>query len=830
MARRGRAESQVRPPPRRAVVAAARRAVVGQPAKVIADVVRRAESWQREAWSYFDETPEVKFAVRWTGDAFAKLRLYIAVVDPLNPSAEPQPARDADGNPVTGVNPAVLRVAEAELARLRAPIGGQSEILRILNMNLEVAGEAYLVGEPERQENVVNDGNPAAVAVRTVPEQWGVFSIEEVNVEDATVTIQDSPSGTPRRMPPGTVAIRIYQRHPRWSSLPDSWVRGVLRECQALDTLTKLVIADANSKRAAGILFLSNDLVVVRSSDPDDGPIDEEDDGETNAIMRALDEAYSDAIADPEAPSAVAPILMRGETAAIKDGVHHLSLSRESDATLDDRIERRVRRLARGANVPVEVVEGHMSTTFSNAEQIDQDAFEDHLEPRCVMVVDALTAAYLHPNMIDLRGVGEADAYRFVIWYDPSALVAQPDTQAAADAGLTNLVLSAEAWRRTRGFDEGDAPSEAEVLQRAALMRAAITEQGLAAILAATGYPVSTPVMPAPAAPAALPAPSEPAPAPDDTVDPEPVLAAGRRRRTGERLAAIDRDLRTRLLVAANEAMTRALERAGNRAKSKAVGEVRAALTAARVGPLDVIAQMGRAQLTAALRGGDADDLLDGAWDSLAEQFIDWGTRAQAAAVDVVSGAVGGLSAGEAAALRTRQAENLAASWQWFRSSLEATAVERMFDPSPKASALVGEFDESLRVPAGMVRQALARAGGATGLSSTGRGGAWVSLTDAGTRPPGGIATGTDVMETLGEHGAGVEGYVWVYGAAPRRSFDPHLDLDGQEFVNFDDPVLLNPEGWPATYCLPGDHDGCLCDFTPVIIERAAVAAGGAPA
>jgi hypothetical protein len=832
MGRRSRATVPVRQPRRGTIVAAARRATVGQPAAVVKDVIRRAETWQKEAWSYFDETPEVKFAVRWTGDAFAKLRLQIGVVDPLDPSAEPMAPRDADGKVVAGVDARVLAIAEAELARLRSPIGGQPEILRVLNMNLEVAGEAYIVGEPERIEAVPG---PLGVNVtRTIPEAWGVYSTDEISEQDGRVQIQDAPSSTPRLMEEGTVAIRLYQRHPRYSALPDSWVRGVLRECQALDTLTKLIIADANSRRSNGILFLSNELTLVTSDDPTDGPVDEDDAGETSLIMAALDMAYSDAIADPESPAAVAPILMRGPTDAIKDGVRHEQLSRSQDSTLDERIEKRVLRLARGANVPVEVVEGHAATTFANAEQIDQDAFEDHLEPRCVMVVDALTSAFLHPNMIDLRGVAPEQAMRFVVWYDPSALIAQPDVQAAADAGLDKLAISAEAWRRVRGFDEGDAPTEEEMIQRVALTRASIDQVGLGAILTATGFvdielpdpagfgeATGAPELgPAPAPPTtpeeAPPAPVEPA-----VASARPITAA-RRRPTGERLAAIDRDLRTRLLVAANVAMARALERAGNRAKTKAPAEVRAALSASGADACDVIRLIGRAGLAAALRGGDAEDLLDGAWDALGEQYLTWGAKAQEAALAVVEDAVNGLARSDRAALRARQADDLAAGWEWFRASLTRIAVDRMFDPGVSAAASarsLGEFDESLRVPVGMIRGAMARAGGTTGLATSSAGGMWVTLTEGGSRPAGGIATGGLLDRAMTDHGVVTEGYVWVYGAAPRRSFQPHLDLDGQEFVNFDDPVLLNPEGWPATYCLPGDHDGCLCDFSPVLID-----------
>ena len=75
--------------------------------------------------------------------------------------------------------------------------------------------------------------------------------------------------------------------------------------------------------------------------------------------------------------------------------------------------------------------------------------------------------------------------------------------------------------------------------------------------------------------------------------------------------------------------------------------------------------------------------------------------------------------------------------------------------------------------------------------------------------------------DLLEEQGVTVEGYEWVYGGFPRsHPFEPHQDLDGLTFENFDDPALENTSGFPATsHYLPGDHAGCVCDVMPVLVE-----------
>ncbi len=61
---------------------------------------------------------------------------------------------------------------------------------------------------------------------------------------------------------------------------------------------------------------------------------------------------------------------------------------------------------------------------------------------------------------------------------------------------------------------------------------------------------------------------------------------------------------------------------------------------------------------------------------------------------------------------------------------------------------------------------------------------------------------------------------MWVYGPAYRQHpFEPHQSLDGITFRNFDDEVLANTDSFPEVpFYIPGDHAGCICDVSPVIV------------
>lgn len=855
------ARSRNQVPAQRALVAAAKRVAIGTKAAA-ADMGRR-QDWQPDSFAMWRAVPEIKQSMLFLGNAMGKLRLYGAVEAP-----------DPDGDPITvtdeaaGIDPALAAAVEDELRRLRSSVGGQSELLRKLNLNLELPGEGFLVGFGER---VVGDPDPrpgvrlGQPLVEDMPEEWDIKSISEVTVKEEggkTVTyVRRNPSDQAgRKLDPdyGDDVVRIYQADPEWSELADSPMQGVLFECRLLQALTHQQLAVANSQMHSGVFTLPNELSFgpANVTDGEDG-----DDATQDPFEEEFDRSFSEPIEMPDALGTVRPMLLRGPAEYLTpDYVRHITMGRVVDQTLDSRIEERVLRISRGLNLPVEVVKGHMATTFSNAEQIDQDLFDDHLEPRCRLIVDAFTIGYLRPRLTDPDRPGgpfDAEAVnRVFVWYDASALIRQPDVEANAGEAHGNNTISDKAYRAAKGFSEDDAPDALELVIRNGMKRGIFTAELTGFLLAQLAdeagidWPDPTTLAPGTAPGAASVASPEArafmqalifreqlrrqeAGAPAPLALPAPAglgqltrTATGStsRSNTGRDLLNIDRDLRAQLLVASNAAMERALERAGNRLRSKAVAQ----RDLVRDVPSRLVAQqLGRAITAAA---ADPDELLAGAWDQLETQFMEWGTSAQQSAVEAVYKVVGGFTQAERTALGLRQADDLGTAWEWMRGALQSLAGAKLFDPDPAAPSL-GEFDPTLSVPTGLVRQAIARAGGAAGLTAGDQGGAWVTLTDSGTRPAGGIATGDVMRGVLRDHGASVEAYQWVYGPARRmRPFEPHLGLDGVVFQNFDDPVLANTSGFPDfAYYLPGDHAGCNCDVEPIIIPPDQLGLGTGP-
>ena len=825
--------------------------------------IPRKEEWQTEAFAFRRDVPEIGFATRFVGSALSQVRLYVGYrPDKADPN-DPPLAVDAKSSIVPQ---AVQDIAIAELKRLSSGTPSLSAFMRKFAVNIDLVGEAYLVG---------------IAATAEKPEQWSIRSRSEVDVAtDEQVTVKSSPADKGIVLRDGVdTCIRLFLSDEEWTDRASSPMEYLLTDCRILQTLTQQIYAESTSRLSAGMLLVPNELGGM----PTDATGDE--DGQEDQVMVALMETLTAPVEDPSNAASIVPAVFRGPQEAIA-AVRHLFLGRPVDEKLEERLNGRVNRLARGLDLPVEVVMGHASTTFSNAAQIDKDTFEDHLEPRCVTLVELLTVGFLSPNLHDNPTVPEEWKDRIEVWFDPSALLPAPNPEENANDGHEKLILSDAAWRREKGFSEDDAPTAEELIRRIVQRKGVFTGDITVAMLRFLAFgetiadlqlplfrdaavappgelptvapqdtlpataqdtpppPVPTPTPPPP--PAAVPvAPGPPQGGQGDVqasatlshvVDrlldqidrqqqvqgstwttlsaaipvpvPTPGVVVRRSRTLGSRLTEMDRDLRLRMVVATSASVERALERAGNRLKAKA-GRIRDQLKA--VPPRECAAYLTAAVVADA--GFTADQLLDGVFDSLEQLVRGWAGGVQSSGLELVHTAVHGIHGAHRTVLQERQAADLDAGWVYLKQELTRFAEQRMWDPNPEVPP--GEYDPTAIVPPGLVRRAMARMGGRADAVTAVTAGAWTPV------PGAGVATGDLLLDTFASSGGGIDGYAWVYGPGHRRtSFMPHQELDGVEFINFDDAVLANDAGWPETpFFFPGDHDGCLCDAEPITID-----------
>jgi hypothetical protein len=305
--------------------------------------------------------------------------------------------------------------------------------------------------------------------------------------------------------------------------------------------------------------------------------------------------------------------------------------------------------------------------------------------------------------------------------------------------------------------------------------------------------------------------------APVTAAAPRARAATTRSHKLSRRLMLIDRELRARLQVACNHAMLQQLERAGDRLRSRTAKDEQARHLIANRPRWQVAAALGTERVMAL--GLSPDDLLGKEWSGLRAKFYDWTGAAQKQALETAL-RLAELDSEADAAVRASKAlaESLDAAWGVLAESMTHLSQALLYEPEPGVEpADWASINPDTIVPTGIVRAALGIAGGAPAedLAKDPGGIRDVSL----GAPVGQVGTGETITTLVEGAGGERQAYEWIHGPST-RPFEPHLDLDGVQFANFDDDALSNAEGWPENaFFMPGDHQGCLCDFLPLYLS-----------
>lgn len=762
------------PIPRMPLVAAATLLDVSDRTQA-AELAKLHQNWQPEAWAYYDLIGEMKYAIGvYLANSIANIGVFVAEAA-------------AQGNEPEQVD---LTAGDEALERL----GDLSEILRAFTVNLSVAGECFLVGSGEGED-----------------ESWSVASVDELTFRADGYMLQTAPAATRKRLDASDTVIRAWLKHARYSALADSPVHGLLTVCEQIKKLELAINALSVSRLGSSKVLIVPAELSFGNLDPvtelDGDPGSKRSDPVNESMMQA----FTLPIQEPGSASAVAPIILR-PPGAMSEQIRMLDFDRPIDDKLDGRLELALRRLSWGLNVPPEIVTGFQATRYSNAFIIDEQAIKAHIEPLASQIMVPLTK-YLR-GALKAGDMSAEKAARYVVWFDASRLISPSSRSDDADSGHDRFTISDAAWRAQRGFAEDDAPDDEEVLRRLGIKRGQIDPILTAELLkslATAPLPIGAPTSSAPN--------EEPVPPPTNRPSPNgempPRLAAARLaaaapRDVGRELADLDNLLRERIMIAADSSMRRALERAGARLASAAKKHPAARRTIESVPASEVAATLG--PLRAAVPLTD-DEMLESAFDDLGMRFDSWTRSTQRRAL----GYLGSLSESERGELESRQDRDRSRAWTWLLAALLALARRHLYEPR---EAERGEVDATLLVSYGYARGATAIAGGVEGWEITGDG-----LFTAGGRPVGGVGTGELMREQVLARGGAWGAYQWDYGLFPRDTFEPHLRLDGVVVDSFTDESLRNPEAWPPIeFYQPGDHRGCRCGWIPQI--RLPVAAG----
>ena len=355
-------------------------------------------------------------------------------------------------------------------------------------------------------------------------------------------------------------------------------------------------------------------------------------------------------------------------------------------------------------------------------------------------------------------------------------MISTPTAEDHAGEAFDRFAISWDAYRRARGFSEGDAPLDDEINRRVGLNLG----QWRPVVVSATGSVAGAVAGVVSSA-----------------------MTAAASQPLGHALAAVDRSLMARLLAGSSAAMGRALERAGNKLRQAAKPSAGSPLAAQlRTCPAtDVVRVLGSDAVSAL---ATEEELFGDAWSSYEGDYRAAVTAAQLAAIAVVGRYGQSIGRPWVDTLRARQASAVDASWWQLQAALSAKAHEQVLHPDAVVTAQ-GEVGLAGDIATGEVRAALARAGGASSTTETVNGWRRSQVDEDGFLR--GVASGPDMMAEVDRLGWMLDGWEWDYGSAPRRNPDPeHQGLDGTVAADFG-----------GLY--PGDHAGCLClPLIPVLV------------
>lgn len=401
---------------------------------------RLIQPWQMTALGYYDALGECWYPAQFYGRALARVRLYPAL---MQPDGELAPSEDTTALEILG--------------RVQDPGGGRSNLLRTYGQLRFVTGESYLL--------VTDDDGEEA---------WEMVSVDELRV-NATSTgsrqaytryrapqlqpeyLGDAPDDAYEPLPDTAVVYRFWQRHPRYSALADSPTKAVLTLYDLLSRLTAAEIANAKSRTAnAGVLFLANEIVWGDADVQDEDPAQD-------PFLRDLTTAMVAAIKDPGEAAAAVPMIARIPADMIENerGFKHLKFRDPAELSEAEAIEKVVRRIAAGLDIPPEVMLGLEDTNHWNAWMIQDETWQSHLGPAAQAFCDDLTAAYFRPAC---KAAKVDNWQNLVVAYDATEVINHPDRGADADAAFDRGAIGYDAYRDAKGFTDTDRPSDDELV------------------------------------------------------------------------------------------------------------------------------------------------------------------------------------------------------------------------------------------------------------------------------------------------------------------------------------------------------------------------------
>lgn len=410
-------------------------------------------AWQTDAWRLYDITGQLRFVANWVGNSVSRCDMYVAELND-------------DGSPGAAVTDPTLAALAA------GPLGtgdNRAEALRLMGIDLFVAGETYVIVEAGGADNG--------------EDLWWVVTARQIRRSGDKITVVRSPlhgGGTLEYRDGTDLILRCWTPHPNDTSEPDSPARSAIPDLREMEALRKREFAEIDSRLSgAGILALPDSLQLPRGDTDPTGA-----DGFFAYLMRAMGRS----LRDRSSAEAMVPIMITGPAEDI-DKIRHITFWSELSEQISTMREGALRSLAQSLDIPPEVLLGLGGTNHWAAWAISDEAVQTQIKPVLSRIAAALTTGYLIPA---LEALGY-DPTRYVYAFNTAPLTTRPNRTADALQYHDRGLISDTTARDAGAWGAEDSPTSAERVYRLCveLLRAspqiALSDPGIREILGLPG-------------------------------------------------------------------------------------------------------------------------------------------------------------------------------------------------------------------------------------------------------------------------------------------------------------------------------------------------------
>lgn len=555
MPRRQSLEGRRQTPP--AITAAARNYTdMGKSlAKKIERDPSKAEPFQHAAWDFYDLVPEFHQGCVIVGALLSRASLVV----------------HENGEPTKNEK------AKAALNEFFGGPEGHKEFLRQAGTHFTAAGDMWVFGPTDSSSIEWQVAATTSVAYRA-----GRWKVNQKQVD-----------GKP-------LAMRLWLPHPRNPEKADPDVRSALTALSQIVQLDKRTSAQIDSRlTGAGLLLIPEETsfpsAPAEAMNPGDpSPRHTVAAEGASGLADLLFDAAQKSLADPESAAARLPIIGTAPGEFLSD-VKLINFWSDLDRIASRTRKEKVDSLATALRIPAEVLLSSEGSNHWNMWLADENSAKIHGEPLLDILTGALTKAYLIPA---LEGEVE-DPTAFSIKADTSKMRLRPNRSKEALEMNDRMLLSDEATLRETGFDAADKMDEEGVARALArkVARGSTTPELVEAALRKEGVALDVQVTD-------LRPPAEARPAPSLREHPTREIPA--RPASDPSMRASAAGSMHPLTFVAEQIVDRALQRAGNRIKTKF--GIKNPPTAAN-----------RLYMAVELTPSDLDDVLTDAWSSCHE-------------------------------------------------------------------------------------------------------------------------------------------------------------------------------------------------------------------